>query len=332
MSQQPVNPIELANGITLSPEEQRKLSWTGDHSAEWFSRLPGLILDWCERWKITLDSERPAINFNLVLFGVSEELGPVAIKTSPPHREVTAEIEAVRLSQGPGVVRLFESDPDVAYMIQERVIPGIMLRQHIDSGDIDDVQATTIAATCMKRFWSPAPHNDKLITLREWFKALYEHRDLHQGDGRIPTACIDLAVHHADHLLATEQDRVTVHGDLNPGNILRNQKGGWTIIDPKGLAAERGYEIGQWMLNPYGLHTWPNLVEVLDTRLDLLSTQLELDRYRLWQWSVAHSMLSECWTVAGDAVDAEGLHCVEILDALCQLPEARRDSELRGGR
>lgn len=324
MNQQSVKTIELPNGTTLSPEDQRKLSWTGTHSTAWLARLPELISDWCERWQITLAPQRPAINFNLVLFGVSEEWGPVAIKTSPPHPEVTAEIEAVRLSQGPGVVRLFESDPEVAYMIQERVIPGVMLRQHIENGDIDDVQATTIAAMCMKRFWSPDPHNDKLIPLTQWFEALYKHRDLHYGDGRIPTASIDLAIHHADHLLATEQDRVTVHGDLNPGNILRNQHGEWTIIDPKGLIAERGYEIGQWMLNPYGLHTWPNLVDVLDTRLDLLSTQLELDRYRLWQWSVAHSMLSECWTVEGDAVDPEGLHCVAILDALCQLPEARR--------
>jgi streptomycin 6-kinase len=318
------NPIELPNGATLSGEDQRKLSWTGEHSAEWLQRLPSMILEWCERWEITLEPTLPAINYNLVLFGTSAIHGPVAIKASPPHREVAAEVEAVRTSQGPGVVRIFDSDSAVSVMLQERVLPGTMLRQHFEAGEYNDIQATTIAATCMKRFWTPDPHSEHLMTLDRWFEALYAHRDRYpDGGGRIPKDVIDLAVHLTDHLLATEQDRYTVHGDLNPGNILRNGNGSWTIIDPKGLVAERGYEIGQWMLNPYGLHMWPNLAETLDTRLSILSEMLELDRFRLWQWAVAHSTLSECWTVADDAVDAEGLHAVDIVRALCSLPEGK---------
>jgi streptomycin 6-kinase len=326
-----VTPIQLPNGAFLSAEDQRKLSWTGEHSAEWLGRLPDTISEWCDRWQITLEREMPEINYNLVLFGTSETYGPVVIKAAPPHEEVFAEVEAVRLAQGPGIVRLYDCDHTVSIMLQERVLPGTMLRSHFDAGEYTDIQTTTIAATLMKRFWKPDPQSQSLITLDRWFEALYAYRDQYPaGGGPIPKEVVDLAVFHADHLLATEQDRYTVHGDLNPGNILRNQEDGWTIIDPKGLVAERGYEIGQWMLNPYGLHTWPNLVEVLDTRLNILSRNLELDRYRLWQWSIAHSTLSECWTVADGAFDAEGLHAIDIVRALCKLPEANRSIDPDG--
>lgn len=267
----------------------------------------------------------PAINSNIVLFGTSALYGPVALKASPPHLEVSAEIEALRLSQRTGIITLFDSDPDVAVMLQERVVPGTMLRQHVEAGEIDDVQATRIAAGCMKRFWLPDPHSDRLITLNRWFEALYHYQDQYAFvDGPIPSDIINFATRLADQLLATEEERYIVHGDLNPGNILRSRNDAWTVIDPKGLIAERGYDVGQWMLNPYGLHTWPNLVETLDTRLTVLSDVLTLDRTRLWQWSVAHAALSECWTVAEGTIDKEGLHALAILRALFQLPEASR--------
>ncbi|HWV23863.1 MAG TPA: aminoglycoside phosphotransferase family protein [Thermomicrobiales bacterium] len=317
-------PILLPNGVTLTAEDQRKLSWPGDHSASWLDSLPETITQWCDRWRVTLDPRMPEINYNLVLFGTSEIHGPVVIKMAPPHPEGAAEMEAVHIAQQPGVVRLYESDPSVSIMLQERVIPGTMLREHVERGEYTDDEATRIAASCMKRFWTPAPHSPHLITLRHWFRDLYGYRErFPDGGGPIPKEFIDLALSHADYLLATEGERVTVHGDLNPGNILRRQDD-WVIIDPKGLIGERGYEVGQWMLNPYGLHLWPNLVEALDTRLTILSEMLELDRYRLWQWSVAHAVLSECWTVQEEAVDAEGLHAIEIVRALQQLPEAQR--------
>lgn len=318
-------PIQLPNGAVLSSEDQRKLSWTGAHSAGWLAKLPETITYWCDRWQVTLEPDMPQINYNLVLFGHSAVHGPVVIKTSPPHEEVRAEVEAVRLAQNPGVVRLYDSDPNVSIMLQERVLPGTMLRDHFAAGEYTDAETTRIAGLLMRQFWKPEPESPHLLTLGRWFQALYAYRDQHpDGSGPIPKDVVDLAIHHADHLLATEEDLYTVHGDLNPGNILRNAQDRWTIIDPKGLLAERGYEVGQWMLNPYGLHTWPNLVETLDTRLDILSEVLELERYRLWQWSVAHSILSECWTVEDSAVDAEGLHAVEIFRALYELPEARR--------
>lgn len=321
----PGTPIRLPNGAILSTEDQRKLSWPGEHSVEWLQRLPEAIREWCDRWQVTLDSDMPTINYNLVLFGNSAIHGPVVIKAAPPHEEVRAEVEAVRIAQSPGVVHLYDCDPTISVMLQERILPGTMLRDHFAAGQYSDAEATRIAGTLMQQFWKPEPESHSLMTLDRWFGALYAYRDKHPGGGGpIPNDVVDLAIHHADHLLGTEQDRYTVHGDLNPGNILRNETDGWTIIDPKGLVAERGYEVGQWMLNPYGLHTWPDLVETLDTRLDILSEVLELDRYRLWQWSVAHSALSECWTVEDGAVDAEGLHAVAIVRALCKLPEANR--------
>lgn len=326
MSQPLIPRVELPNGLVLPAETAQRMVW-GDRAKgiAWLERLPDLIRDWCDRWDVALDPKLPEISYNLVLFGTTPTHGPVVIKTSPPHEEVTAEIEALRANQGPGLVKLLDADPTVSILLEERVIPGTLLRSFTSTGTLTDVDATEIAAECMKRYWSPAPENAQLFPLDRWFKSLYEYRQrFPAGEGPIPAELLNLAIQHTDHLLATEQERVILHGDLHHGNILRNEREGWTIIDPKGLVGERGYDIGQWMLNPYGLHQWPNLREAIETRLSMFTDLLGIDRYRIWQWALAHSVLSECWTLEGATVESDSLHALVITRILSEMPEALR--------
>jgi streptomycin 6-kinase len=301
--------VTLHNGFVLPDELKRRMLWGGkDQGIHWLERAPSIVRDWCDRWNITLEPEVPTLSYNLVLFGTSPEQGQVVLKLAPPHEEVRSEVEATRAANGPGLVRLIAADPEVSIMIMERVRPGIPLKAHTDSGAISDEEATRIAASEMKKMWVAPPEGHHLFPLDRWFQALFSYHEAHpDGGGPLDNHLVELAVEQARDLLATQREIVVLHGDVHHDNILADDTYGWTLIDYKGLVGERGYDIGTWMLNPYGeVGSWPNPREVMDRRLDIFAEELQIERDRLWQWSMVHSVLSICWTLEGGVENWDG--------------------------
>lgn len=291
--------VVLHNGFVLPEELKRRLSLgVRDGSRAWLASIPVVVRAWCETWRITLEPDVPTLSYNLVLFGASPQLGQVVLKVAPPHPEATAEIEAMRAVSGPGLVRLIDADPSLAIMMMERIVPGTSLKTRTDNGEIGDQEATRIAAREMRKMWVAPPAEHHLFPLDRWFQALFTYRDAHpNGDGPITGHLVELAVAHAQDVLATQREQVVLHGDVHHDNILADAAHGWSLIDFKGLVGERGYDIGTWMLNPPGIGTWPTLRETVEQRLTMFSEELEIERERLWQWAMVHAVLSICWTL-----------------------------------
>ncbi len=296
---QTIRRIVVGPGIEL-PELllRRWMNHRGPESTlAWLDRLPHLLDTWCDRYEITILPTSPPITFNLVLFGTSPGIGDVVLKLSPPTPEVDSEIEALRQAAGHGMVRLIDSDPAAALMLLERVEPGTML----DDADLSDEESTRIGAGMMLQFWRTPSRPDHLYPLEEWSRALltYDPADLpHLPE--IPADIVANAVAIGRHLIATQRDIVLLHGDVHHQNILWGGNRGWVTIDPKGLIGERGYEIGTWMLNPWGFPERDGFLEKANRRLDIFAEVLNEDRARLSQWAAFHATLSLCWTLEDD--------------------------------
>jgi streptomycin 6-kinase len=84
-----------------------------------------------------------------------------------------------------------------------------------------------------------------------------------------------------------------LHGDFHHYNVISSQRAPWLAIDPKGMLGDPGYEVGPFLLNP---HSPPKPAALLRRRLDIFSEELEYDWERLRAWSVAHAVLSACWS------------------------------------
>lgn len=316
--------ITLPNGNVIPADTVRQFLWGGrENGVEWARNVPDLLQYWCARWGITLTDELPVLAMNLVLFGTSEEHGPVVIKTSPPHREVTAEVDALRHHHDPAVVELLHAETDVSIMVQRRVQPGTTLKSAIDASELTEEAAVDVAAAMMQRYWIEPPPNATFIDLPSWFRALYAYRASYpNGDGPIPHHHLELAIRQADELLETQKDLVMLHGDIHHYNILRDEEHGWTLIDPKGLVGERGYDIGTWLLNPIHFDRRPDVAGMTEYRLNRFSELLGIQRKRLWQWAMAHAVLSDCWNVEGVGTADAHLHAQATAAALAAMPEA----------
>jgi streptomycin 6-kinase len=267
----------------------------GEKGRDWLDHLPGLIDSCCQHWSVKLDAPFP-LSINFVAPGLRADGRPVVLKVGVPNPELISEMAALRIYDGRGVVQLLEADAYRGVMLLERVTPGGML-----SDLQDDEEATRIIARMMQRIWRPlTPEQAKPFpTLERWTDAFRRLRKVYNGGcGTFPKAIFDRAEGLLHEFLATQGEIVLLHGDLHHDNILRAEREPWLVIDPKGVAGEREFEVGPLMYNPWQrILDWPDPRSILSRRLDILVEELGFERERLVGWGFVGSVLSMAWSL-----------------------------------
>ncbi len=286
-------PATIGPGIPIPDTMiQRLVNWHGRESlAAWFEGLPSALQTWCETWELTLEQRDLPDTVSMVLFGESARVGPVVLKVGPPNAEARAELAATRAASGPGMVDLIAADPDVSLIMLRRLQPGTMLRD----ADLDDGEATGVAAQRLRAFWRDLEDPGDLIPLTRWTQALRDFRPIAREG--FPNDLVTRAQALLNEMLAHPRPASLLHGDLHHQNILWEDGAGWVTIDPKGLIGERGFDITAWMMNPWEFPNTPEFLKLANRRLDILAEELGEERDRLAQWVVVFTALSLCWSL-----------------------------------
>jgi streptomycin 6-kinase len=312
--------LYLPNGIVIPADQVKGTLWGGVTSGiAWLQHLPTLVETLCQRFSIKNLRPAPEIRMNLVLFGDSAIHGPVVLKVAQPHPEASNEIACMRIMSSTGrYSRLIDADPSSAWSLQERILPGEMLQTFAQSGEISDADATEITARLMQETTAPVPGSvtHSFPNLDRWLKSLWEHAL--NPLGIIPSEQLELAVQHAQELVEKPDAPMLLHGDFHHGNILRADHE-WMMIDPKGIVAEKAFEVGPFFYNPIGVDKRPDLPALFAKRLDIFENVLEIDRVRLWRCALVGCVLSDCWSLEDGPVDHT--HFDTVTAALMSLPE-----------
>ncbi len=286
----------------------------GEDGRAWIERLP-VILAACEqRWGLTIGLPFD-LSYNYVAPAVRRNT-PVVVKACLPDGETT-QVEALRLFDGHGMVRLLEYDEGDEVMLLERLQPGTLL-----STVEDDEKATSIAAAVMRQMWRPAPQEHAFPTVFDWGKGFVRLRQHYEGGcGPFPPALLEEAESLFAELNASMAEPVLLHGDLHHENILAAERESWLAIDPKGLVGEAAYETGALLRNQLSVvleDPWPG--HVMGRRVDQLAEELGLDRARVRDWGLAQAVLSVWWSIEDfghlEDYDMETLACAELLAAI----------------
>ncbi|MBC8063661.1 MAG: phosphotransferase [Chlorobia bacterium] len=176
--------------------------------------------------------------------------------------EQTSGYRAAIAMAGWGGPEVFESDEATGSILMSRVLPGRTLAQ---AGVLEE-EAREIAASLIQ---GQAGRVDPsgFPTLREYFRL--QHSLL-------------------DHLLETSESRVFLHGDLHHYNILQSDGPmPWVLIDPKGLSGDPAYEPIAFLRNlTERFPTVPELLPLINDRLDFFSGRLGFDRWRMAAWGL----------------------------------------------
>lgn len=286
----------------------------GERGAEWLERLPATIAECERRWSLKVLPPFQPLSYNYVAPAVRADGAEVVLKLGVPNPELRTEIEALRLYEGRGIVRLLDADAEKGILLLERLRQGVPL-----SSLEDDEQATTIAAQVMRQLWRPAPPDHPFPTVAKWGLGFRRLRaEFNGGTGPFPRALVVAAETLFTELLASSAEPVLLHGDLHHENILSAERQPWLALDPKGVVGEPAYETGALLRNPFPhLLAWPNVHRILARRVDQLTEELRFDRERLVAWGLAQAVLSAWWDYEDHGHGWEqGIACAELMAAL----------------
>jgi streptomycin 6-kinase len=274
-------------------------------SENWLASLPDLLSEAAHRWDLEL-GEPFLLSYNYVCAATrpsSTLRSPqeLVLKVGVSNRELTSEINALRVYAGKGACRIYEGDPEKGMLLLERLFPGTMLVTLED-----DDQATGIAADVMKQTHRPVPQQEGFLSLRGWFDELKKLRPLFGGGtGPFPQKSFEMAEGLIRDLFAENRPDVLLHGDFHHYNILLSGRG-WLIIDPKGVAGPAEYEAGPLLTNPYTIMPEErNAIRRTQRRIAILAERLGFEPQRLRAWAICHSVLSSFWDMQPDGSGGE---------------------------
>lgn len=231
--------------------------------------------------------------------------GPAMLKLLKPGSDEHAGAPLLRHFAGTGAVRLLADDAGALLMERADSDPSLVA---IALGGHDET-AAAILAECVAQLHAPRadPPPEGLISLRDWFHALFAQ------ETQTPLLARCAAV--ARHLLATEREITTLHGDLHHDNVLASPRA-WLAIDPKGLVGERTYEVANLLCNPQPHGDIVHHPDRMRRLARLYSERLDLDPQRVLGFGLAHAGLSAAWSLEDGRDPTSRLQCAAVLDLL----------------
>jgi streptomycin 6-kinase len=266
----------------------RELGAAGDR---WLASLPELISSLEADWSLTVGTALDGGNTSYVAEAVGHDGTPSVVKVAMPPGVAgfvpfEQQLAALRLVDGDPYVRLLRHDEARRAFLLERLGQPLGRLGWPVARQLDTLVRTAV------RGWRPVTAEQfpteaaKARWMGDYVAAAWE--DL----GRpCPEAVAEQAIRYAAAREAAFDPRraVLVHGDAHPFNLLRvpGHAGGFRLIDPVGVAAQPGLELGVIMRNLKDrlADREPAEARMIMTRHCQLAARLAgTDPESVWQW------------------------------------------------
>ncbi|MBP6015234.1 MAG: phosphotransferase [Candidatus Promineofilum sp.] len=261
----------------------------GLRGAAWLAALPALLDEFAGRWSLTIGPPFPVLSYNYVAPVSGPGDTSLVLKAGVPHGELWSEIEALRVFDGRGIARLLAADRERGVLLLERVLPGRSLREVVDV----EAQIAALAGV-LRQLWRPLPGEHPFRTIDDLAHGFDRLRATFDGGyGPFPGQRIERATALLRELAS--DGTTLIHGDMNPGNVLRGEREEWLAIDPKGYAGHPYFDVATFLNDPPDGLSAAGLRRLQARRVTALAGALGAPRDELLAWAEAHATLSAWW-------------------------------------
>ena len=234
-----------------------------------------------EEWSLTGDGDI-FLEGNSLLQPVVFAGEPAMLKL-PLKKEERTGFRLLDCWGGNAAVKVYRYTADA--LLMERATGDRSLKQMALAGR--EEEANRIICGVVKRLHANScAMMAELVPLDDWFRSLVDAGDREGGFFARGRAV-------AEALLALPQSMVALHGDIHHDNILDGGSRGWLVIDPKGVAGERGFDYANIFCNPdISVAGSPQRVS---SQVRLIAALAEIPERRLLQWIIAWAALMASW-------------------------------------
>jgi streptomycin 6-kinase len=274
-------------------------TWAGA-GTEWLASLPRLLDEIARDWGLTLGPPYQ-LSYHWVSEATRANGSPAVLKLGvPSDGHLDNQVEALRIFDGHGSVRLLEHDLRRGALLLERAAPGEAATALVPH---DDEQATAALIASGRRLHRPPPAGCTLSLVSDESTCFAGYLGRFPGDdGPLPRHLVERAGALFDELCASAPADVVLHGDLHHDNVLRAQREPWLAIDPHGCVGDPGYDCGAMLYNPDPSRREADLLALVPARLEQLADGYDLPVERVVAWGFVMGILSEVWTTEGSGV------------------------------
>jgi streptomycin 6-kinase len=285
-----------------------RLAWWGDRAggAAWLDSLPRLAEECAEQWSLGLGEPFGQGHVSLTVPATVSDGSQAVLKLTFPEEESAHEADALVHWHGEGAVRLLEVDRKRNALLVERADPGTSLWEVND-----DQEATLIAASVVRRLWQrPPPDGHPFRALADeaerWTTQI---RSDWEALGRpFEQRLVDAAAASSGELVGSQPTVVVCHQDFQGSNVLRAQREPWLAIDPKPIVGEPAFDVASLLRD----RRWAIDRGIIQSRLELLAAELNLERDRMQSWGLVHALH---WGVGPNKIEPELVECARLLAA-----------------
>jgi streptomycin 6-kinase len=247
-----------------------------------------------ERWHLSDAQMFPATAAAVVASVRRADRTPAVLKIGFPHPEAQWEafaLDALPRDLAPAVL---EQDVWTWAMLLERLEPGTSL---LDAG-LPVLDAVRVGADLHRRIIGATLPDGRPPDLAEQYapfvrKLAEFSREALDGVGLSPVV-VDEAVAEFDRLLETSPAPVLLHGDLNPGNVLRHGDG-WRVIDLKPAVGDPAFDVFSLVRD---LASHPESADEVAELVSVAATGAGVDGERALRWAAVRGVLSTSWVLA----------------------------------
>ena len=272
------------------PEKVRQhlYSFLGNQTDIFFAGIDAKLERCAIKWQLSGMSYMPTDTINLLFACESAVYGPCVLKACIPGPEVETELHCLLAYDGHTYCKLWAYDLSDGLLLLERVIPGDQLWA---VGDYRE-RARLMAETILNLY---VPYTGKISfpTYQSWLVGIREK--LTQIGGLEDVLFYTNEALRVYRELRQEHNRdCLLHGDLHQENLLLNSRGGYTIIDPKGVVDDPVMETARFLLNET-----PCEAEKIREIAAIISRILGISQGDILKSMFVDAGLSNSWTMEG---------------------------------
>jgi streptomycin 6-kinase len=270
--------------MTLGVPEQVRRTVIADGNESWLDELPEVVESLAQEWSLVIGSSLAGGHAAVVVEVTRVDGTPAVLKIGLPGRDVGREAMALRLADGAGCAELLAEDVGRRALLLERL--GAPMHDIV----ADPASRHDLLCEAAVRLWRPVDPDIDLPTGADLAEEYADRLpELWEQAGRpCSAATVADALQCMDRRRAAHDDRsaVLVHGDIHEMNALQASDGSYQFIDPLGLRAEPGCDLGTIV------RCNPDLGDDIWARSARLASRTGVDVTAVWEWGTVHRVVS----------------------------------------